>query len=196
MNTTTARPHASRLTPVLLVLLFFGPLVAATLMYTFGGDDFRPARSTAHGELLADPSTLPDTGYRASDGTDFTFRHKWTLIEVTAGDCDDACRESLYRTRQVRRALGKEMSRVQRVLVPTGALPPADFIAREHPGLILVEPGTPARATLDAALGPGSAGAIYIADPLGNVIMRFPAGTPMKDLHKDLSLLLKASRIG
>jgi hypothetical protein len=28
------------------------------------------------------------------------------------------------------------------------------------------------------------------------VIMRFPAGTSMKDLHKDLSLLLKASRIG
>jgi hypothetical protein len=69
-------------------------------------------------------------------------------------------------------------------------------MAREHPGIVTVEAGSPARAALDAALGPGSAGAVYVADPLGNVIMRFPAGTPMKDLHKDLSLLLKASRIG
>lgn len=196
MNTTTARPHASRLTPVLLVLLFFGPLLAATLMYLFGGDEFRPARSVAHGELLAEPVTLPDAGYRAGDGTAFTFHDKWSLIEVTAGDCTDACRESLYRTRQVRRALGKEMSRVQRLLVPTGAMPDGDFLAREHPGVILIEAGTPARDVLEGALGPGSAGAVYIADPLGNVIMRFPAGTPMKDLHKDLSLLLKASRIG
>lgn len=196
MNTTTARPHASRLTPVLLVLLFFGPLVAATLMYVFGGNEFRPARSVAHGELLADPATLPGTEFRTGDGTAFTFHDKWSLIEVTAGDCGDACRESLYHTRQVRRALGKEMSRVQRVLVPTGAPPPAEFMAREHPGIVTVAAGSPARAALDAALGPGSAGAVYIADPLGNVIMRFPAGTPMKDLHKDLSLLLKASRIG
>jgi hypothetical protein len=37
---------------------------------------------------------------------------------------------------------------------------------------------------------------VFIADPLGNLVMRFPAGTGMKDLHKDLALLLKASRIG
>jgi hypothetical protein len=196
MSTTTVRKPASRLVPVLLVLVFFGPLAVATLMYASGGPGFRPTGSVAHGELLADPSTLPDTEYRTASGTAFTFHDKWTLIEVTAGDCDEACRESLYRTRQVRRALGREMSRVQRALVPTGAPPPDDFLAREHPGLVVVEAGTPARAALDAALGAGSAGAVYIADPLGNVIMRFPAGTPMKDMHKDLSLLLRASRIG
>jgi hypothetical protein len=59
MNTTAARPHASRLTPVLLVLLFFGPLVAATLMYVFGGDEFRrcPAPSSAPAMALPSRST-------------------------------------------------------------------------------------------------------------------------------------------
>jgi hypothetical protein len=88
------------------------------------------------------------------------------------------------------------MSRVQRLVVPLGTLPPAEQLAREHPELLVVEAGTPARQLLDTALGPGAAGAVYIADPLGNVMMRFPAGTPMKDMHKDLALLLKASRIG
>jgi hypothetical protein len=196
MNIATAPRRSNLRIPLLLALLFFGPLLAATLLYVFGGPAFRPSGSVAHGELLAEPATLPDAAYRTGDGVAFGFRDKWSLIQVTAGDCDDACREALYRTRQVRRALGRDMSRVQRLVVPLGTLPPGDQLAREHPGLLVVEAGTPARQVLDTALGPAAAGAVYIADPLGNVMMRFPAGTPMKDMHKDLALLLKTSRIG
>jgi hypothetical protein len=196
MNTVAPAPRQNLRIPLLLALLFFGPLIAATLLYTFGGPAFRPTGSVAHGELLAEPPTLPDGDFVARDGTRFALRHTWSLIEVTAGDCAADCQAALYRTRQVRRALGREMSRVQRLLVPRGTLPPADWLAREHPGVLVVDQGTPARAVLDAALGSAAPGAVFIADPLGNVILRFPAGTAMKDMHKDLALLLKASRIG
>lgn len=196
MNPDRPAPPTNYRTPLLLVLVFFGPLVAATLMYYLGGPAFRPTGSVAHGELLSPPPVLPDADYSDAAGQAFRFRRTWSLIDVAPGDCDPACLEALYRTRQVRRALGKEMGRVQRVLLATGTPPAADLLAREHPGLLVVTPASPAGLALDQALGPAGAGAVFIADPLGNLVMRFPAGTAMKDLHKDLVLLLKASRIG
>jgi hypothetical protein len=46
------------------------------------------------------------------------------------------------------------------------------------------------------ALGTYSEADVFVVDPLGNIMMRFPVGTTMKDMHKDLTLLLKASTIG
>ncbi len=37
---------------------------------------------------------------------------------------------------------------------------------------------------------------IYLADPLGNVMMRFPAKAEPRRMLKDLERLLKASQIG
>jgi hypothetical protein len=37
---------------------------------------------------------------------------------------------------------------------------------------------------------------IYLVDPLGNLMLRFPAQPEPKRLMKDLKLLLKASQIG
>jgi hypothetical protein len=61
--------------------------------------------------------------------------------------------------------------------------------------LVLAE-GLGARDQVLAALGEFAEGDVFIVDPLGNLVMRFPAGTTMKDIHTDLELLLKASQIG
>jgi hypothetical protein len=37
---------------------------------------------------------------------------------------------------------------------------------------------------------------IYLVDPLGNLMLRFPAQPDAKRMMKDLKLLLKASQIG
>ena len=37
---------------------------------------------------------------------------------------------------------------------------------------------------------------IYLLDPLGNLIMRYPKNADPKKMHKDLGRLLKYSRIG
>jgi len=37
---------------------------------------------------------------------------------------------------------------------------------------------------------------IYLVDPLGNLMLRFPAQVDPKGMMKDLRLLLKASQIG
>ncbi|MBL8200921.1 MAG: SCO family protein [Chromatiales bacterium] len=193
---TADRTRNNRLIPLLMALLFFGPLALAIVMYYVGGDQWRPSGSVAHGILLSQPRTLPTGTMILPDGATADFGGKWSLLYVGRGDCDDACKEALYRTRQVRRALGKEASRVQRIFISTSGAPNAGFVAADHPGLLVLPDGLAARDAVLATLGEFAEGDVFIADPLGNVVLRFPPGTAMKDMHQDLALLLKASQIG
>ena len=87
------------------------------------------------------------------------------------------------------------MSRVQRYFIATGSTPDAELMHSAHPDLIVID-GTVTGGKVLAALGGYGEADVFVVDPLGNIMMRFPAGTSMKDMHKDLSLLLKASTIG
>jgi hypothetical protein len=179
-----------------MALLFFGPLAVAILIYYVGAEQWRPSGSVAHGILLSQPRTLPAGVLVLADGATADFSGKWSLLYVGRGDCEQSCKEALYRTRQVRRALGKEMSRVQRFFVATAGTPNAGFLATDHPGLLVLAEGLASRDAVLATLGEFAEGDVFIADPRGNVVLRFPAGSTMKDMHKDLQLLLKASQIG
>lgn len=198
---TTVAPTAdkrpgNRLVPTLMALLFFGPLAVAISLYYLGGAQWRPSGSVAHGVLLLPPRELPTGVMVLPDGATADFGGKWSLIYVGRGDCDESCKAALYRTRQVRRALGKEMSRVQRVFIATSGAPNAGFLATDHPGLLVLTDGLSSRDVALATLGEFTEGDVFIADPRGNVVLRFPPGTAMKDMHEDLKLLLKASQIG
>jgi len=195
-STSNTKGGNSRLIPALVALVFFGPIAVAILIYYVGGDQWRPSGSVAHGILLTEARTLPTGVMILNAGTTADFAGKWSLLYVGRGDCDDACKETLRRTRQVRRALGKEMSRVQRFFISTGGQPNSGFLAADHPGLLVMADGLAARDAVLAALGEFTEGDVFITDPIGNVVLRFPAGTSMKDMHEDLSLLLKASQIG
>lgn len=191
-----AKAPNKRLIPALVALVFFGPIVVAIILYFSGGKQWLPSGSVAHGILLTPPRMLPTGVMFLNEGKTADFAGKWSLIYVGRGDCDDGCQEALYRTRQVRRALGKEMSRVQRLFISTGGQPNSGFLAADHPGLLVMTDSMASRDAVFAALGEFAEGDVFIADPMGNVVLRFPAGTPMKDMHEDLSLLLKASQIG
>lgn len=189
-------PRRTRLVPVLVALVFFGPIAIAMFMYYGGGSRWLPAGSVAHGILLTQPRTLPSGVIFLHDGATADLTGKWSLLYVGRGDCNDACKEALYRTRQVRRALGREMSRVQRLFISTSGRPDVGFVAADHPGLLVMTDEIASRDAVLAALGEFAEGDVFIADPVGNVVLRFPAGTAMKDMHEDLNLLLKASQIG
>lgn len=193
-----ATKRSNLLVPTLLAVVFFGPFLAAVLLYFYGGDRFRPAGSTAHGILIASPRTLPAGAGTLADHPAARFDGKWSIIYIHQGTCGTDCTDSLYRTRQVRRALGKEDTRVQRFWVAAGAgkTPDPGMLAREHPDLVVVSGSDPKLTTILESLGEFQDGDVFLADPLGNVMMRFPAGSSMQDMHKDLSLLLKASQIG
>jgi len=184
-----------RLRLIMLGAIFLGPLFIAYFLYGSGG--WRPAAGTEHGELLEHPGLLPATPLTSGGGdAPANFHGKWSLIVVDEDQCGETCKEVLRETRQVRRALGRDRDRVQRLFYLNDGDPDREFFTNEHPGLIVLEPQSLAGQELLAAIGDREVGDVFLADPLGNLIMRFPNGTGMKGIHKDLKLLLKISRIG
>ena len=183
----------ARLQLVLIALIFALPLVAALWMY-YGDSAPRPAGRTNHGLLLSPPASLADE-LGASPLT-AAIRDHWAMLYVQRGACDEACRDALYKLRQTRLMLGNDMQRVRRVLMHGPEAPDTLFLETEHAGLIALD--EPAARQLFADLLPGAAGpgGIWLVDPLGNVVMYFPADILPRDLVEDVEHLLDLSRIG
>jgi hypothetical protein len=124
-----------------------------------------------------------------------TLRGKWLMVHVGPASCDAACAQQLYLMRQTRIAQGKEQSRIERLWVVTDAGTIAPALLQEYPGLRAWRPSESGFAEqFPATSSPGSH--IYLVDPLGNLMLRFPAEPDAKRMMKDLKLLLKASQIG
>jgi hypothetical protein len=154
---------------VLIALVCAAPVVLGTAAYLFGWST--GARSN-YGELL------PPRPVAAAE------RGKWVLVMFDAAACDAYCERKLYLMRQVRRATGKEMDRVERLWVLTdGGKPRAELL----PGI----EGT-RLATLPSGEFPGNPlDHIYLVDPQGNLMMRFPRDPDPAKMIKDLERLLK-----
>ena len=193
MNISPQEVRARNLrTVALLGALFLIPLVAAFCMYY--GASWRPAQHTNHGELILPVRQLPRASalYGAK-----TFTHRWSLVYVGSGACDDACASALYVMRQTHLALNNDMERMQRVFVASGDPPARESLLREYPGLVVIQArGLEGEELLRQFPADERAQAIFIVDPLGNLMMRFDARTNPKGLHEDLVRLLKLSNIG
>jgi hypothetical protein len=188
-----------RLQLILIGAVFLGPLFLAWLIF----DDrtgWEPGPGTQHGELLQPVPLLPDIAL--SEGPqEFPpgFRGKWSLIVFDAGDCGELCRQALDETLRIRLALGRDRDRVQRLLYVAIENPAFELPEELQNNLIVLEHGSSAGDALITAAGLDATvttGDIFLADPLGNLIMRFPRNTGMKGIHEDLKKLLKISRIG
>jgi cytochrome oxidase Cu insertion factor (SCO1/SenC/PrrC family) len=176
-----------------LIGVFMVPVVAAYLAY-FG---WRPAGHTNYGELLK-VAPLQQTAGQMLDGKAFNLdalHGKWVMVHVGAASCNAACTQQLYLMRQIRIAQGKEQSRIERLWVVTDNRTPDTALLQAHPGLSVWRPKDASfAAQFPATQNPAEH--IYLVDPLGNLMLRFPAQPDAKRVMKDLKLLLKASQIG
>jgi len=136
-----------------------------------------------YGELIAP---------RPLSGPPFAeLRGKWVLVAFDAAACDAYCERKLYFMRQLRKAQGKDEARVERLWVITDAAAP-------RPELLAAMEGTRVARRVEAGEAfPGSRpDHIYVVDPLGNLMLRFPRDPDPSRMLKDLQRLLKYSRIG
>ena len=183
---------APRAKLALLAALFLAPIVASVVTYLF----FRPEPTANYGELLLPPAAVSSHSFGRLDGRAFAFselRGLWILVASDSGACEPYCMEKLTAMRQVRLALGRDATRLGRVFVVDDSRAPARAPLAAFEGTVV------ALAPTGMSLPPGAANDrahIYLVDPLGNVMMRWPARPELRAMLKDLERLLRASQIG
>jgi cytochrome oxidase Cu insertion factor (SCO1/SenC/PrrC family) len=185
---------------LLLIVLFALPLLAVMGMYQF---NWSPGGSS-YGELVTPPRALQLVAVKDLQGREFApaqWKDKWNMVYVAAADCPAACQDQVHLLRQVHVALNKEVGRVQRLLLIPSMQDAAalEDLQRKYPDLIILAGGEVAGLSRQFDLpgqpaGPG--GQVYLVDPLGNLMMRYPQGHDPKGLLKDLTRLLKYSWVG
>jgi len=187
-------------TLALLAALFLLPLAGAFFLYY--GTDWRPAGLVNHGVLINPPRLLPQPrlpGPAPGDGrlARPPFHGSWSLVYVGDGACAAACREALTVMRQTRLALNTDMTRVERVFLVTADCCAGELLAREHPGLnVLDASGSAAAPLLEAFPATDREHTLFVVDPLGNLMMSYDARRDPRGLLEDLKKLLRLSQIG
>lgn len=193
MHDDTPRRRSTRPQLVLVALVFIAPLAAAVILY-YAGDRLHPEGRTNHGVLLSPVVSLSE----AAPASELPGRiaDRWALVYRHQGRCGDACRDTLYKLRQSRLMLGNDMNRVERVFLHGPEAPDTVFLDREHRGMIVMN--DPAAASVLESSRPRGAepGGYFLLDPLGNLVMYFPAGIQPRHMVEDLAHLLELSRIG
>jgi len=176
----------------LLVALCVAPVAASYLLYYF----WQPGGTVNYGELI-ELQPLPDPKLALAGGVPFQLsqlRGKWLLVSVDSGRCDAHCDRKLLYLRQLRLTQGKNTERVERLWLVSDDAAPRDEAVSQYQGTWV--------ARADAGLlkrfpAQGAASDhIYLIDPLGNLMMRFPRDPDPRLMIKDLARLLKASQIG
>lgn len=189
--------QAGRRKLFIVLAICAAPLLASYFTYYV----IKPQSRTNYGTLL-DPRNypMPALGSSALDGTALSleaYKGKWLMLQVNDADCQDACRKRLYDMRQLRAAQGKEMERIERVWLITDDKPLDTVLMREYDGMRHLRVTRQAlQAWLPVEAGTVQADHIYLVDPLGNLMMRYPKDADPNKIKKDLIKLLKASSIG
>lgn len=203
----TNKPAVKRsLTPMVLVFLCsLAPIVAAFVVYM--NPQWWPSDSSNYGTLLTPQRPMPaasELRLTTLDGKPFdlqSLKGKWLLVAADGAACPESCARKLFITRNSHASQGKNVDRLARVWFITDDAVVPDKVLEAYKGTVMVrvDPDQLARFLLarDTAAGqPGLQDPIWVIDPLGNLMMQYPAEADGVRVRKDISKLVYNSRIG
>jgi hypothetical protein len=195
-DTDARRTAGGRLRMLLVMLICAAPVVASYLTYYL----IKPQSFRNFGELIQPVKAIPAISALTLDGKSVdlqTLKGQWLFISVSSGNCPVECQKTLLLQRQIRASLGREKDRTDWVwLITDDATVDADLQAGLSDALVLRVPHTQLAQWLKPEAGRDLSQNMYLVDPRGDWMMRFPATLNMEQaslLKKDWDRLLRAS---
>ncbi|WP_457788372.1 hypothetical protein [Pseudomonas sp. PL-6] len=183
----TPRKGRGRWQLLLLLAIAIGPMLLASAMYQWRF--WVPETRSYHGVLVGTGQTLADLGVQGE------LAPRWQILVTAPDACAADCQQLVYLARQIQIGLNREILRASHGLAAGAALT-ADYAAlleREYPQLGRYGLDRQAYQLATEAL-PGAW--LWLVDPHGNLVLRYPAGSDGKAILDDLRYLLKISQIG
>ena len=171
-----------------VIMVIALPLLALFAVYSLiflAGQD-KLLQTTNAGEFVDPPLMARDLGLTDAEGRPVDGSDAW-WVWVAADDCAAACRQALAELESLSDRLAEDAGRVRSALVVSE---PADlFESGATLDSVAVEPF---RSAGEQRLADG----IYIVDPPGNVVLRYPLDAELDVVAQDLRKMLKVSRSG
>ena len=174
-----------------LFALFFGGMLVAGLLRLSG---WRPEGNKSNGELLHPYPDLRGHSPTLADGSRYGWKDSprtWRIVAMPR-DCDgaraEACARLLADLDKVWRLMGRNADRVH---VLWAGAPPAGMATDGLRELRLVRVDDALRAAMPQAADATAGDTVWLVDPNGFVVLRYPPGFELGGLRTDLSRLLR-----
>jgi len=190
------RTRMGRWKMLAMMLICASPVIASYFTYYV----VRPEGRRNYGELIQPQKDMPQVSAKDLKGEPVpltSLKGQWLLVNVSSGACAERCQQNLYFQRQLREILGRDKDRLDRVWLITDNAPVAQTLL---PALNLAHVLRLDLSTVQSWIHPAPGQQLhdhlYVIDPMGNFMMRFPANMDVPSASKakkDLERLLKAS---
>lgn len=185
-----------RLTLIFIISLFTFPVIAAWYLVFF--TDFKISNKGSEHGILINPivklnNTLLIEKYSLEEKS---LEGKWNLVFLVQNKCNQNCEFNLYKLRQIRLALGKDMDKVQRIVFIKTDKDLSEQQEKNFTGQLTI----PDQATKDIFIKTFETyknldyNSIYLIDPYLNLIMQYPQNTNPSGIIKDLERLIRISK--
>ncbi|AVP57038.1 hypothetical protein [Pulveribacter suum] len=194
---TLQRSRRGRWQMLGLLLVCAAPVIASYFTYYV----IRPEGRRNFGELIEPqrpmPAALRATGPDGAPHLLDELRGQWLLVSTAGGACEGSCRNNLYLQRQLRESMGRDKDRMDWVWLVTDDAPlPGDISPALAQATVLRASQQDVQQWLAPAAGHPMDEHLYVIDPHGNWMMRFPARLDREGAaraKRDLERLLRAS---
>ena len=180
--------HKKNLTAFFLVVIFFAiPIFGA--WWLFNHHTSVHLKTINHGTLIQPPLLINTLTGKVDTKN---WQDHWVLVYVNPqATCPKTCQQALYFMRQVRAATGKNQDRLLRAYLQVGAGAPLDpAFAGTQVLHVTATQLTQFLSQQEFSKEVLEQGQLFIVDPQGWVMMRYPIDFKAKDLLDDLNRLL------
>jgi len=196
LHTMAPKRSGGRLKMIAVLLVCAAPVVASYVTYYV----IKPEGRQNFGELINPQRPLPDIKGLDINGVGVglqALKGQWLLVSVAGAGCNEACMQNLYFQRQIRESLGKEKDRLDWVWLISDDAPVSEPLRIALKGATTLRvPSPDIAAWLAPASGQALADHLYLVDPMGNWMLRFPAKLDKVTAAKakrDIERLLRAA---
>ena len=194
----TVSSEGGRLKLLAILLACSLPVLVALFVFYV----VRPHGEASLGDLVTPVRPVPQAQGLSLDGAHVplpSLRAQWLLVKIDGGSCVQDCQKQLTVLRQFRLMLGKDMDRLDWLWLINDQAPvsPALAAGLKHDGAPVLRVDTNIlSAWLPAPAGKAQQDYIYVVDPMGNTMMRFPSrldSAAAAKAKRDMEHLLRAS---
>jgi len=170
----------------MLLAMFILPIAFGTLIF-YANPNYFSESTVNYGELVRPVIATDESDIEIDGGA--SLQGIWTMVYVSSR-CDDVCEKAVVDMKTIRTLMNADMRRIQRMII----------IENNSTPTVNDETLIKARITsekLTKSLKKYTENAIYLIDPIGNIMLYYePQNIDIRLVIKDLKRLFKYSRIG